>query len=1374
VRRLFSAVMLVAAALPAWGKSPGQDALDQGVAQYKEGRFQDALGSFQRAVDLDPSLIKAWENMGWARHRLGDDAEALRLWHTVLKLEPDNVPSWNAVGEVELARGANRDAAAALEKSLALDGGQSDVRLRLGEAYEKLERDDAAAAQYRAILSRKPGDEKASLRLADVEEARGRLDQAEAVLRAGLGRDVGPEGPVEMRLARVLAKRGDRAFAQGLWDDAAGAYTEAASRDPERPVYLSNLGWARRRSGSNGAAVAAWKLAIERGSEKPADLWRAIGDAERDAGRPAEARDAYERAAKAAPGTSSALISLAAVALEDGDTAAAGAAVRKMIATGAGGEADAIRAADLFIRHEAYVEGQALFASISGAPARVALARIYAARGGAAYRAGQDAEAAAFYRQALDADPKNRAALRDSGWASWRLADWDAVRDVWRRYAAAYPDLSEPHELAARFELHHGSPARAIDEAKAALAIAPDALTPQRLLTRAYLADGKYKSARDLAATLSARYPDDPVTQTLYGEALWRSLDYTSAGVQWKKVIDMGAGTPRATHYWLRSLYETGHYDEAISEAQAAVAKGAATEPVLRLLAEDAVVRGDRTARVTWYRQLADRFPQRVAYWTALADTYRVQEQPRKEAEVLDEAARRHPGSPEIELLRASSALARGKSSLALTRYEALAERLGRNQTVFEGQVDALRAMGHREAALALLHAEGPSYLDENERALEEASILEDLGRREEAEAARRGVEKPPAGTVELPILLYHGIADHPRTMSLPLALFEDQMRAIKDAGYTTITIAEMDAMISGKRPFPAKPIAVTFDDARSDSFQYADPVLARLGMKATMFVPTVRIADESSFSTDWATLKRLGATGRWDFQAHGHLAHDPIPVDADGGIAEFLVNRQWLTDEGRLETHDEFAVRVEGDYEICRKRLQENLPGLTVVGYAFPFSEMGQLHGGNDPDALAVNQHAFGTRYRYGFVQESTGYNTIVPGEQRLPRMLFRIDVRRDWDAKRLMAHLASQSPAQRARLDGARAAIANAEYRKAESEVRAMIDKRPDTYAQAGVVLASDLHEQNREREAQRAYALVPSGPAWGTPERSQRKLERDLAWETDPQAGVDLRLGTDSDDRDTLEMLVTGRYPLGAPIDLWGSAGSARFGDAVFETLSGFQGTLGADWVGLRHTIVGGWLRGRSLDTVSTIEGEASFRTALDGQRFGAACGVTDVETVGALREEVQRRGCQGAYDVFRRTWRSRVRVSYGDLTDGNAVIYGWGDGTVDVWPRYRLAVGGRVEMGDSRTTSPFYYAPSGLVSLLGVVRFARSFPSGASLDAEAGVGPSRDDVTSERIVGQARIAWTQDWGTRWRSTVAAEYGETPNYRRTGLSLSFGYRF
>ena len=388
---------------------------------------------------------------------------------------------------------------------------------------------------------------------------------------------------------------------------------------------------------------------------------------------------------------------------------------------------------------------------------------------------------------------------------------------------------------------------------------------------------------------------------------------------------------------------------------------------------------------------------------------------------------------------------------------------------------------------------------------------------------------------------------------------------------------------------------------------------------------------------------------------------------------------------------------------------------------------------------------------------------------------LLRRVTVRREWDADRLLALLASQSPAEKARLGAAQADVANAEYRKAETELHAMIDANPRTYATVGPVLAQDLREQGRMREAARAYARVPTGPAWGHPDASQRKLGLDLVWETDPQAGADARLVSDSDSRDSFEAVATGRYPLKAPVDLSGAVGSARFTDSLYPTLSGVQATIGADWVGGKRLRAGGWLRGRALGSgVDTLEGLATLRGAFDGHRFAAACGVTDVETVGALLDGIMRRGCEAAYDAFGRNWRSRARLAYGDLTDGNAIVYGWGDGTVDLARVRHLAVGGRLELGNSRETSPLYYAPTGLVTALGIVRYAHTFQTKASLDVEAGIGPSRDDQGPTRIVGRAHVAWTQNWSDHWRTTLLGDFGETPDYRRVGLAFSFGYRF
>jgi tetratricopeptide (TPR) repeat protein len=1377
-RRALAAAAILLAASIAWARSPGQRALDDGVALYKKGNYREARDQFRAAVDLDPALTKAWENLGWANHRLGEDAEALRIWKTVLKIEPDNVGAWNAVGEVQYAKGVWAEAAKAFEKSLALFGKQPDVCLRLGQTYEKLGRGPAAAEQYRLVLKDRPHDPDASLRLAGVYERDGRLEQAEQLLRTA-SRDGDGDGAVAKRLAHVLAAQGDEAYAREAWTTAIDRYGEASQLDPERTIYLVNLGWALRKSGASREAIAAWRRALVQKPMAPADVWRALGDAFQESGRIDDATAAYARAAEADPRDAASLYALAEINFRAGDVERGIDALRRMFATADAGEKDAVRTADLLIREQETVRGGRMIEEVAASSSRtlianIALARVRAAQGGEAYRAGDYEVALAFYGQALRADPKNRAALRDMGWTQWRRGDWSGVRRTWTSYMNAYPALAEPHDLLGRLELHNGDYERAIDRANEALRIEPGAMGPQILIVRAHLAGGKIRQGRERAARLAADHPDDLAVQTLYGDALWRSLDFAASRDQWRKVLDMSGSTPRAMHYWLRSMYELGEYDAAIDAATTLAATRKAPEPVLRLLAEDAQVRSDFKATARWYGELVRRFPERVPYWEALAETYRDGGDPRRERQVLKDGIKRHPEANQLRLMMASAVLAAGRPKRAMAVYRELAKKTGRNRSIFDGQLQSQVALGRYGEALASLDAGGAQYMDDDERALTKASILEEAGRRPEAAAARRRVIARHDGTVTVPILLYHGIADHPRSVNAPLANFESQMRAIRDAGFTSITVTDLDGMMSGRRAFPDKPILITFDDARADSFRFADPVLKRLGLRATMFVPTVRIADESAFNTDWKTLSRLYATGRWDFQAHGHLAHDPIPIDEEGHIAEFLVNREWLQDQRRQETYDEFEDRVASDYATCSELLTRHLPGQKVIGYAFPFSEMGQLRGGNEPNALAVNEEAFRRLHRYGFIQDEAGYNALAPGAPT-PRLLYRLNVPRTWDGTRLLAHLSAAAPSQQAKLDGARAHLWNAKLDSAESELRTMIAADPRIDYEAGVDLTRTLHEQGRDFAARRTYEALPEGPGWPRPDGSTRRLERDVAWNTSPQTGFNVRVVSDSDGRDSFAAPITGRYAAKVPIVLSGAVGPVEFKDAVLPSLSGFDLTLGADWTAGAHVSVEGWIRGRDLDGgLRSLNGELGIAGRTQGHRYGLTCGVVDVDTVGALEQGIERRLCDVDYRTNGLRWRAHARAEYQNLTDGNEIWGAFADGTYRPPGIYHVEYGGRFEAANSLFASPFYYAPLGLVTALGLVRYVREFPSGAAIDAELGAGPSRDDVAGLRIVGRVHAGWTQNWSARWRTTLALEYGATPDYHRTTASFSLGYRF
>lgn len=106
-------------------------------------------------------------------------------------------------------------------------------------------------------------------------------------------------------------------------------------------------------------------------------------------------------------------------------------------------------------------------------------------------------------------------------------------------------------------------------------------------------------------------------------------------------------------------------------------------------------------------------------------------------------------------------------------------------------------------------------------------------------------------------ILLYHRIAQNeydPWELNVSPELFADQMQALARLG-DLIPLAEAVRSLHDRKT-PDRFVSVTFDDGYADNLTVAKPILAQLGIPATLFVPTAYM--DSGQELWWDRLQRL------------------------------------------------------------------------------------------------------------------------------------------------------------------------------------------------------------------------------------------------------------------------------------------------------------------------------------------------------------------------------------------------------------------------------------------------------------------------------------------------------------------------------------
>ena len=122
-----------------------------------------------------------------------------------------------------------------------------------------------------------------------------------------------------------------------------------------------------------------------------------------------------------------------------------------------------------------------------------------------------------------------------------------------------------------------------------------------------------------------------------------------------------------------------------------------------------------------------------------------------------------------------------------------------------------------------------------------------------------------------VPILVYHSIAPAPlaghesgtqKHYRIDPAVFESELKYLKDNGYTTISFFKYSEHFASGMAIPDKSVVLTFDDGWQTQYDNALPILKKYGDTATFFIYTKVINPKHRTFMSWPEVLELDKAG--------------------------------------------------------------------------------------------------------------------------------------------------------------------------------------------------------------------------------------------------------------------------------------------------------------------------------------------------------------------------------------------------------------------------------------------------------------------------------------------------------------------------------
>jgi tetratricopeptide (TPR) repeat protein len=192
-----------------------------GSVYFRNGRINEAIEQYQKALEIYPRYVMALNNLGNALFRAERMDEAIEQYQKALAIQPDDADAHDDLGNFLLEKGQVDEAIDQYQKALAIRPDDADAHDGLGNALLEKGQVDEAIIHFQKALAIQP------------DSAEYHNNFGNALLR------------------------------KGMLDEAIHCYQKAVAIQPDNPKFHDNLGIVLLRKGAVDEAINHFQTALE-------------------------------------------------------------------------------------------------------------------------------------------------------------------------------------------------------------------------------------------------------------------------------------------------------------------------------------------------------------------------------------------------------------------------------------------------------------------------------------------------------------------------------------------------------------------------------------------------------------------------------------------------------------------------------------------------------------------------------------------------------------------------------------------------------------------------------------------------------------------------------------------------------------------------------------------------------------------------------------------------------------------------------------------------------------------------------------------------------------------------------------------------------